>query len=70
MSGATFPLGTTTVTCTATDAHGNTATGSLTVTVHDTTPPAPRSNAILSARATVRRASASASANAALRERG
>ena len=37
--GSTFPLGTTTVTVTATDARGNTATGSFTVTVQDTTPP-------------------------------
>jgi hypothetical protein len=39
-SGATFPLGTTAVTCTATDAHGNTATATFNVTVQDTTPPA------------------------------
>src|SRR5262249_31276993 len=32
-SGSTFPLGTTTVNCTATDAAGNTATCSFTVTV-------------------------------------
>jgi hypothetical protein len=38
-SGSTFPLGTTTVQCTATDAHNNTAHGSFTVTVVDTTPP-------------------------------
>jgi hypothetical protein len=38
-SGGTFPLGATTVDCTATDAHGNEATGSFTVTVVDTTPP-------------------------------
>jgi hypothetical protein len=38
-SGSTFPLGTTTVQCTATDTHNNTATGSFTVTVRDTTPP-------------------------------
>lgn len=38
-SGSTFPLGTTTVTGSATDAAGNTATGSFTVTVVDTTPP-------------------------------
>lgn len=37
--GSTFPLGTTTVTCTATDATGNIATGSFNVTVSDTTPP-------------------------------
>jgi hypothetical protein len=39
-SGATFPLGTTTVACTATDGHGNTATATFNVTVQDTTPPA------------------------------
>jgi len=38
-SGSTFPLGTTTVTCTATDAHGNTGSASFTVAVVDTTPP-------------------------------
>ena len=38
-SGSTFSLGTTTVTATATDAVGNTATGSFTVTVADTTAP-------------------------------
>lgn len=38
-SGSTFPLGTTTVTATATDAAGNTASGSFTVTVRDTTAP-------------------------------
>jgi hypothetical protein len=32
-SGSLFPLGTTTVQCTATDSHGNTATASFTVTV-------------------------------------
>ena len=36
-SGATFPLGLTTVTCSATDAHGNTSGGSFDVTVQDTT---------------------------------
>lgn len=35
-----FPLGTTTVTCTATDAAGNTASASFVVTVLDTTAPA------------------------------
>ena len=39
-SGATFPLGTTTVTGTATDAAGNSSSGSFTVTVQDTTAPA------------------------------
>jgi hypothetical protein len=38
-SGAMFPLGPTTVTCTATDAAGNGATATFTVTVQDTTPP-------------------------------
>jgi sugar lactone lactonase YvrE len=42
-SGSTFPIGTTTVTCTATDAAGNTSTATFTVTVNpsavDTTPP-------------------------------
>jgi hypothetical protein len=38
-SGDTFPLRTTTVTCSATDAAGNTFTGTFDVTVQDTTPP-------------------------------
>ena len=38
-SGSTFPKGTTTVNCTATDGAGNTAMCSFTVTVNDTTPP-------------------------------
>ena len=38
-SGATFPLGTTTVSCSATDPAGNTAAGSFTVEVQDTTAP-------------------------------
>jgi hypothetical protein len=40
-SGSTFPLGTTSVTCTATDQAGNTGSASFTVTVTllDTTPP-------------------------------
>jgi hypothetical protein len=38
-SGSTFPVGTTSVTCTATDAAGNSATASFDVTVIDTTPP-------------------------------
>ncbi|RKH89168.1 HYR domain-containing protein [Corallococcus sp. AB045] len=37
--GSTFPLGTTPVTATATDAAGNSATCSIPVTVRDTTPP-------------------------------
>jgi hypothetical protein len=39
-SGAIFPLGDTTVNCTAADAHGNRAAVAFTVTVQDTTPPA------------------------------
>ena len=39
-SGSTFPLGTTTVTVTATDAAGNSRQAAFTVTVVDTTPPA------------------------------
>lgn len=39
-SGSSFPKGTTTVTCTATDGGGNTAMCSFTVTVNDITPPA------------------------------
>ncbi|MEW5849601.1 MAG: HYR domain-containing protein [Myxococcota bacterium] len=39
-SGSTFVLGTTTVTCSATDAAGNTGSASFSVTVQDTTPPA------------------------------
>jgi hypothetical protein len=38
-SGAVFPLGRTTVTCTATDAHQNRSTGSFGVTVKDTIAP-------------------------------
>ena len=38
-SGATFPLGTTTVTCSATDGATNVASGSFTVTVRDTFAP-------------------------------
>jgi hypothetical protein len=38
-SGSVFHLGTTTVTCHATDAHGNTGTGTSHITVADTTPP-------------------------------
>jgi hypothetical protein len=39
-SGSVFPLGTTPVDCSATDAGGERASGSFTVTVRDTTPPA------------------------------
>src|SRR5204862_6648097 len=38
-SGTTFALGATSVTCSSTDAHGNSASKSFTVTVQDTTPP-------------------------------
>jgi hypothetical protein len=38
-SGSTFPLGSTTVQCTATDSHGNTAEGSFEVNVTDGTAP-------------------------------
>jgi len=38
-SGSTFSIGTTTVTCTATDSSGNTGSARFTVTVRDTTPP-------------------------------
>ncbi len=38
-SGDFFPIGATTVTCSATDASGNTATESFIVTIADTTPP-------------------------------
>lgn len=39
LSGATFALGTTTVSCSAADRHDNTASGSFTITVEDTTAP-------------------------------
>jgi hypothetical protein len=38
-SGATFPMGSTTITCSAKDAHGNTGYSSFVVTIRDTTPP-------------------------------
>jgi beta propeller repeat protein len=38
-SGTTFPLGVTTVFCSATDSSGNTATASFTITIQDTTAP-------------------------------
>src|SRR5213078_3148125 len=43
-SGNTFPAGTTTVQCTATDASGNTATGSFLVTVGGGAPAPASSN--------------------------
>ncbi len=51
-SGSTFPLGSTTVNATARDAAGNTARGSFTVTVQDTTKPALQLPADLTAEAT------------------
>ena len=39
VSGSVFPIATSTVSCSATDAHGNTASASFTVTVQDTLPP-------------------------------
>lgn len=38
-AGTTFPLGATTVTCTATDTRGNASSADFTITVEDTTPP-------------------------------
>jgi HYR domain/Bacterial Ig domain len=51
-SGSTFPLGTTTVTCSATDAAGNTGSGEFKVTVKDTTPPVVTTPADITAEAT------------------
>jgi hypothetical protein len=51
-SGAQFPLGATTITCTASDSHGNVASGSFAVRVVDTTPPALTAPADVSAEAT------------------
>src|SRR5204863_8150892 len=57
-SGATFPLGPTTVHCTATDTKGNTGAASFTVTVTDTTGPV----VTLPANATVEATSATGAA--------
>src|SRR5205085_247585 len=38
-SGTTFPQGTTSVTCSGSDTHGNTTTAVFNVHVNDTTPP-------------------------------
>jgi hypothetical protein len=38
-SGGTFPVGTTKITCSAVDGHGNTGSASFAVIVRDTTPP-------------------------------
>jgi hypothetical protein len=65
-SGDTFPLGTTTVSCSATDAHSNTANGSFTVTVQDTTGPSlslPANISVYSLSASQAIVSYSASAN-------
>jgi hypothetical protein len=52
-SGSTFPITTTTVTCTATDSHGNTSNpASFSVTVGDTTPPSVSVPAPITAEAT------------------
>ena len=50
VSGTVFPLGTTTVVCSSTDAHNNVATGSFTVTVVDTTAPTIQPHANIEAR--------------------
>src|SRR2546427_2716750 len=51
-SGSTFALATTVVTCSATDAHGNTGSASFNVTVEDTTPPVVTVPANMTAEAT------------------
>jgi endonuclease G, mitochondrial len=51
-SGMTFPLGTMTVNCSATDGHQNTRTGSFLILVGDTTPPVLTLPANLTAKAT------------------
>lgn len=52
-SGSTFPIGSSTVTCSATDAHGNAATPTtFTVTVEDTTAPTIDAHAAVTAQAT------------------
>ena len=65
-SGSTFPLGTTTVNCTATDTHGNVGIASFNVTVEDTTPPTltlPSNMTVSASSASGAVASFSASAN-------
>jgi hypothetical protein len=65
-SGSTFPFGTTTVNCSATDTHNNTATGSFNVTVVDQTPPAlnlPGDMAVTALNASGAKVNFSASAN-------
>lgn len=51
-SGSAFAIGTTTVTCSATDTRGNASSGTFTVTVSDSTPPAVQTPADFSAVAT------------------
>jgi hypothetical protein len=51
-SGATFPLGQTTVTCTASDGAGNTSSGTFEVTVVDTTAPTVSGPGAITAEAT------------------
>src|SRR5207244_1373588 len=51
-SGSTFPFGVTTVTCSATDGHGNTGSASFRVIVVDTTPPVVTPPAALTVAAT------------------
>jgi hypothetical protein len=51
-SGSTFAIATTTVNCTATDAHGNGSSGSFTVKVQDTTAPTIAAHADVTAIAT------------------
>jgi predicted extracellular nuclease len=53
-SGTTFPVGTTAVTCMATDGHGDVVTGGFTVTVVDTTSPVIATPAAVNAFATSR----------------
>jgi hypothetical protein len=45
LSGSQFPIGTTTVYCSATDPAGNVTSGTFTITVEDTTPPTITSHA-------------------------
>ena len=64
-SGGTFPLGVTTVSCTATDDAGNPSEGSFTITVRDTTAPAlttPQSQVLEATRAAGATATFAASA--------
>jgi hypothetical protein len=52
VSGATFAIGTTNVTCTSKDGHGNTGTATFQVTVRDTTAPVIAAHADVTAEAT------------------